>query len=699
MSLSSAGSRRSGCGCESESGDAAGHDDSVGVEDHFDVSGTERHQGWRENGGMLATMTTMYADFEAGRRVEISVEFVARRSIDLDEHRVHRLIVSDRSGEPFPVMIAPGRDALFDLKTGETYTIRGLLVCDRQEASMQSTAATASDGRRGPEDRSRPDGPRGPGGRRGPDDRGAAIDPLIRRGASRLEIDRLFGVVDDRTVVSVGTGERDRFPTTGSPSNGRAERRRGLDHDAAGSTAERDADRRESVDRPSTGEASHEHDPPGDRTSAEDDDRECARSGTVLSRTTTDDAENATPRGVPDGRSIDPASAPLTGPSSDQVTGPPSDTATGPSGDQPTRPSGDHHTDRRRTDGGRLDGSAGPGESARVSDSVLADDGTLEELYETLCEPPLVPRLHGEAIVALDRIASTHQIGPRFVEPLMAALERPVLDVDACALGCLGKIASEHPETVLEHVEDVTAHVTVDGGETTEAALGCYLELVRTEPSAFLDLLPTLDVLIRADSTASVHTIARLLSILASTYPFAVKPTLPRLIDAADHDDGRVRTVALTAVERVTAVDPSGSVAHVERIAEITTSGTGRWRASALRVLTEVGRVYPEEVLSHLSVVLDGLDGDSSAVRVEAATWCAELARAVPGGMDAAVAPLIDRLDDPVPAVRRHVCEALGCLAPPEAADALRSRRDDDMDERTRDLADWALHRIERAGP
>ena len=709
MFLSSSGNRGSGGGYDPEPGNVAGRGGSIGVEDRFDVSGTERRRDWCENGGTLRTMTTMYTDFEAGRRVEISVEFVARRSIDLDEHRIHRLIVSDRTGESFPVMIAPGRDALFDLKTGETYTIRGLLVCDPREASMQPTAAMGSDSRRSPDDRRgtvdrrrpegrrRPAGPRGPGGRRGSDDRGAAVDPLIRRGASRLEIDRLFGVVDDRTVVSVGTGQRDRFPTTGSPSNGRVESRHGLDHDANGSTPERDTDRRESVDRPGAGETSHDHDSSGDRTTGEDDDREFARNGTVLSQATTDDTENATTRGPPDDCSTDPSSDRLTGSSSDQATGPPADQATGPPGDQHTESSSDHPTDRRQTDGGHLNGSVASRESTSVSEAGPANDGTLEELYETLCGPPLVPRLHGDAIVALEGIATTHQIGPRFIEPLVAALERPVLDVDACALDCLREIASEHPETVLEHVEDITAHVTVGGDETTEAALGCCLELVRAAPSAFLDLLPTLDVLIRADSTASKLTIVHLLSILGSTHPFAVKPIVPRLIDAADHADGRVRTVAITAVERVTAVDPSASVEYVEKIAESTTSGAERWRASALRVLTEVGRVYPHAILPHLSVALDGLDEDSSAVRVEAATLCAELARAVPDGMDAAVSPLIDRLDDAVPIVRRHACEALGCLAPPEAADALRRRRDDDADERTRDLADWALCRIERA--
>ena len=673
MSLSLSANRRSGGGCGSEQGNAAGRGGRIGVEDRFDVSGTELRRDWRENGGTLRTMTTMYADFEAGRRVEMSVEFVARRSIDLDEHRIHRLIVSDRSGESFPVMIAPGRDALLDLKTGETYTIRGLLVCDPREASTQPTAAAASDGRRGTDGRRGPEGHRGPDGRLGSDDGSEAVDPVIRRGASRLEIDRLFGVVDHRTVVSVGTGERDRFPTTGSPSNGGAESASGPDHDAAGSTGERDTDLEESVDRAGAGGTSHDPDPSGERTSDEDDDREFARSGTILSQATADETENATSTGPLDGRS------------------------TGPSGDQAAGTASDHSTDRRRSDGGRLDGSVAAKGYARVSESWPADDTTVEELYETLCEPPLVPRLHGDAIVALERIASTHQIGPRFVEPLVAALERPVLDVDACALGCLREIASAHPETVLEHVQAVIAHVTVDGDETTEAALGCCLELVRAEPSAFLDLLPTLDVLIRADSTASKLTIVHLLSILGSTHPFAVKPIVPRLIDAADHADGRVRTVAITAVERVTAVDPSASVEYVEKIAESTTSGAERWRASALRVLTEVGRVYPHAIFPHLSVALDGLDEDSSAVRVEAATLCAELARAVPDGMDAAVSPLIDRLDDAVPIVRRHACEALGCLAPPEAADALRRRRDDDADERTRDLADWALCRIERA--
>jgi Ca-activated chloride channel family protein len=127
-------------------------------------------------------MDHTYADVEEGVRCDVEVEFVTRRAVDVGDARVHRLLVADRTDTQFAVLVAPDRDVLSDLKTGETYRLAGLLGA-------------------GP--------PRPTNGRTCPDCGGAVrpggvvdtVGPAVARAAARLDLDDRFGVVDDLSVV------------------------------------------------------------------------------------------------------------------------------------------------------------------------------------------------------------------------------------------------------------------------------------------------------------------------------------------------------------------------------------------------------------------------------------------------------------------------------------------------------------------
>jgi len=77
--------------------------------------------------GHTDTMDTMYADIADGKRHDIAVTFITRRTIDCEGEHVQRLLVADQSGTEFTILATPDSEALLNLKTGATHHISGLL--------------------------------------------------------------------------------------------------------------------------------------------------------------------------------------------------------------------------------------------------------------------------------------------------------------------------------------------------------------------------------------------------------------------------------------------------------------------------------------------------------------------------------------------------------------------------------------------
>ncbi|MDB2283262.1 VWA domain-containing protein [Halorubrum ezzemoulense] len=137
--------------------------------------------------GHRNTMNTMYADIEDGHRHDIAVEFITRRAIDCDREEVHRLVVADQSGRQFTVLATPDSGPLFDLKTGATHHISGLLGATPVTAGTDSGTECPHCG----------------GALRS----GQTIDATgsaIIRAASQLSLEETFGIIDaDATIRRV----------------------------------------------------------------------------------------------------------------------------------------------------------------------------------------------------------------------------------------------------------------------------------------------------------------------------------------------------------------------------------------------------------------------------------------------------------------------------------------------------------------
>jgi Ca-activated chloride channel family protein len=134
-------------------------------------------------------MHATHDDVREGKRTDLTVEFVSRRSLDADGTRVQRLLVSDRDGERFAVLVAPDTGLLPGLKTGETYGVSDLLGCR-------------------PVPDPAPDAPDCPdcGATLRPGGAVDAVDPALAAAAAELGLDDRFGVVDETTTVGRAGG-------------------------------------------------------------------------------------------------------------------------------------------------------------------------------------------------------------------------------------------------------------------------------------------------------------------------------------------------------------------------------------------------------------------------------------------------------------------------------------------------------------
>jgi Ca-activated chloride channel family protein len=128
-------------------------------------------------------MNATHTSLEVGVRTDATLEFVSRRTVELEEGVVHRLLVEDGGDNRIAVFVDPSSGLLAGLKTGESYQFSGLLVSNPH----------ASNG----------------GNRQCPDCEhalrpGVVADTLnldINAAAAKLGIEECFGIVDDRTTL------------------------------------------------------------------------------------------------------------------------------------------------------------------------------------------------------------------------------------------------------------------------------------------------------------------------------------------------------------------------------------------------------------------------------------------------------------------------------------------------------------------
>jgi Ca-activated chloride channel family protein len=138
----------------------------------------------------LEPMETNHTPFDDGTRVDISVEFITRRQVDVPDGAVERLLMIGPEGRRFPVLATADTAALLDLKTGATHHLEDLLLARPIDMDAAGSPDCPNCGRR-----TRPK---------------QALDSVpetFRAAAEALGLKGVFGIFDDRTSLDEG-GER-----------------------------------------------------------------------------------------------------------------------------------------------------------------------------------------------------------------------------------------------------------------------------------------------------------------------------------------------------------------------------------------------------------------------------------------------------------------------------------------------------------
>jgi hypothetical protein len=258
---------------------------------------------------------------------------------------------------------------------------------------------------------------------------------------------------------------------------------------------------------------------------------------------------------------------------------------------------------------------------------------------------------------------------------------------------CLARVATYDPDRVLTVRKSVLARLDADGEYASTASV-CLVQLLDTDPAAFVPHVDRLAALLDAEAVPARRHAAHALSALAESHPAAVVPAtdvLRRRLDDPDVETVQKATSTLGLVARsdADAVEPI-----LPDVLVLLEHDEREVRANAAGVVADVAVDRPIAVSGHLPTLCDCLDDEAVPVRRNVATAFVRVAAAegvLPGPAEGG---LIELLDDHDATVRGLTCRALGHTASPAPLELLRSTAQRDDDPAVREAARWAIRRI-----
>ncbi|MEF8786203.1 MAG: HEAT repeat domain-containing protein [Haloarculaceae archaeon] len=179
------------------------------------------------------------------------------------------------------------------------------------------------------------------------------------------------------------------------------------------------------------------------------------------------------------------------------------------------------------------------------------------------------------------------------------------------------------------------------------------------------------------------------LSVLGDAYP---RPVIDRLTTRLGDDDSDVRTYAVRTLATLSEDNAALVGEATDRLLAVLDTEDAYTREHALEALVDVAIDDPTALEAAIPRLTALVDADHSKTRRGAVRILAELGRA-DVDIEPAVTELRNRLDDDDKIVRRDACYALGILRAEDAAEDIRTRRDD-YDLEFAAVADATLERI-----
>lgn len=259
---------------------------------------------------------------------------------------------------------------------------------------------------------------------------------------------------------------------------------------------------------------------------------------------------------------------------------------------------------------------------------------------------------------------------------------------------CLARVATHDPERVLAVREAILDRLRPPDGPLVPAASVCVLQLLETDPAAFVPHVTDLAALLAVDDASTRRHAAHAFTVLADAHPDAVAPVSDALavgLAAADPETVQKTTSALGLLARD---DADAVVAHLPNVVARLDHSSDAVRANAAGAVADVAGGRPGVIDRHVGNLVDRFDDDAPLVRRNATATFARVAAqsgSVPSPADGA---LIELLDDTDPTVRALACRALGHVGAPAAVELLRTTSAEDPDRQVREAARWALEQI-----
>lgn len=288
---------------------------------------------------------------------------------------------------------------------------------------------------------------------------------------------------------------------------------------------------------------------------------------------------------------------------------------------------------------------------------------------------------------AVERIAYLlRQSDPDEAEDPEAAI-----DFAETLLLSLARVAGVAPGKAFTARQEVLAPLEEPDGPLAAPASVCLAQFAEADPVAFVVYVDRFAALLDAKEPTVRRNAAHLLTVVAGSYPGAVKPALPALRERLDDPDTETAKKSAVVLGLAARENPGELASAVPALARALDAESRGIRANAAGALADVADGRPDQVAEATESLVSRLTDNAASVRRNAAAALSRLAAADLDLEGPAHGALIELLGDPDPTVRATACRALGKLGSPVALELLRTRAEEDEVDAVRAAAERAL--------
>jgi len=234
--------------------------------------------------------------------------------------------------------------------------------------------------------------------------------------------------------------------------------------------------------------------------------------------------------------------------------------------------------------------------------------------------------------------------------------------VQSRAMELVVGLSEEHPDAVVDLLDEVTAHL--GDGSLGEDAAQVVGTLSSEYPEAVKQRLPLLVAALDSGGAVTVHVTDALASLGEhDAEVLARRGILETLFDLLEEDDEAVRTTALRALGEVAGTDPEAVGEAASSIADRLDDPAPAVQRRAAFALGELAGTVPEPVFEATGDLCDLLESSDRGGRSGAAYALGEMATAAESIDAETMSAIVEGLRVDTPAVRQHASFLVATVA------------------------------------